>query len=121
MAWWESPKSQLNNSKERKKLKSTDVALITIAILDTIFVAAMIWLFFLYQAVPDSLIAAVFGVTFSECGFCTLVYKIKKGVNTDGIHGTELPTEDQADCDSRYAEDKGSGITDGGSSIYRVE
>lgn len=105
----------------KKKLKGTDVALITIAILDVIFVAFMVWLFYLYQAVPDSLIVAVFGVTFGECGFCTLVYKIKKGVKTDGIHGAELPAEDQADGDSRYAEDKDPGITDSGSGIYRVE
>lgn len=109
------------NKKKKSTLKGTDVALITIAILDVIFVAFMVWLFYLYQAVPDSLIVAVFGVTFGECGFCTLVYKIKKGVKTDGIHGTELPAEDQTNGDSRYAEDKDSGITDSGSGIYRVE
>jgi hypothetical protein len=105
----------------KKKLKGTDVALITIAILDVIFVAFMVWLFYLYQAVPDSLIAAVFGVTFGECGFCTLVYKIKKGVKTDGIHGAELPAEDQTNGDPRYAEDKDLGVIDSGSGIHRVE
>lgn len=109
------------NKKKKSALKGTDVALITIAILDVIFVAFMVWLFYLYQAVPDSLIVAVFGVTFGECGFCTLVYKIKKGVKTDGIHGTELPAEDQANGDPRYEEDKDPGITDSGSGIYRVE
>ena len=113
-------KNQLK-PKKKSDLKVTDVALITIAILDVIFTAFMVWLFYLYQAVPDSLIAAVFGVTFGECGFCTLVYKIKKGVKTDGIHGAELPGEDQTDGDSRYAEDKDPGITDSGSGVYRVE
>lgn len=103
---------------KKSDLKATDIALITIAIIDIIFVAFMVWLFYLYQAVPDSLIVAVFGATFGECGFCTLVYKIKKGVKTDGIHGTELPTEDQTTGDTRYAEDENIGITDSGSGIY---
>ena len=105
----------------KKKLKGTDVALITIAILDVIFVAFMVWLFYLYQAVPDSLIVAVFGVTFGECGFCTLVYKIKKGVKTDGIHGAELPAEDQTTGDPRYEEHEDLGVIDCSSGIHRVE
>ena len=125
----------------KKKLKGIDVALITIAILDVIFVAFMVWLFYLYQAVPDSLIAAVFGVTFGECGFCTLVYKIKKGaivkekpvtlgditgfddaeVIESGIHRGIIPGEDQANGDPRYEEHKDLGIADSGSGIHRVE
>lgn len=63
-----------------KNPKGTTIALIVMAVLDVIFTAAMIYLFYLYQSVPDSLIVAVFGATFGECGFCTLIYKIKKGV-----------------------------------------
>ena len=112
-----------NSLKTKKKLglKGTDVALITIAILDVIFVAFMVWLFYLYQAVPDSLIVAVFGVTFGECGFCTLVYKIKKGVKTDGLHGGIIPEEDQANGDPRYEEHEDLGIANSGSGIHRVE
>ena len=90
------------SQKKTSKIKGTTIALITVAILDIIFTVAMIYLFYLYQAVPDSLIVAVFGATFGECGFCTLIYKIKKGVNVDGIHGQELPGEAETICDSRY-------------------
>ena len=128
----------MQKRKTKKQLKGTDIALITIAILDVIFVAFMVWLFYLYQSVPDSLIVAVFGVTFGECGFCTLVYKIKKGVIVkekpvtlgditgfddaevidSGIHGTELSKEDKANGDQGHAGDEDLGILDSGSGIH---
>lgn len=101
-----------------KSPKGTTIALIVMAVLDVIFTAAMIYLFYLYQSVPDSLIVAVFGATFGECGFCTLIYKIKKGVKTDGIHGSELLTETEADGDQGYAGFEDPGIIDSGSGIY---
>ena len=102
----------------KKQLKGTDIALIIVAIVDIIFVGLMIWLFHVHEAVPDSLIVAVFGVTFGECGFCTLVYKIKKGVKIDGIHGTELPTEDQTDGNQGHAGIEDLGILDSSSGIH---
>lgn len=103
---------------KKNKLAGTSIVLIFMAVLDIVFTAAMIYLFYLYQAVPDSLIVAVFGVTFGECGFCTLVYKIKKGVQTDGIHGTELLTEDKADGDQGYAGVEDLGVLDSSTGIH---
>ena len=88
------------------------------AVLDIAFTIAMIYLFYLYQSVPDSLIAAVFGVTFGECGFCTLIYKIKKGVQANVIHGQELPGETETLCDSRYEELEDPGVSDSGPGIH---
>lgn len=101
-----------------KNPKGTTIALIVMAVLDVIFTAAMIYLFYLYQAVPDSLIVAVFGATFGECGFCTLIYKIKKGVKTDGIHGSDLPSEIEADGDQGYAGLEDPRFVDSGSGIH---
>ena len=105
---------------EKKKpvIKGIDIALIIVAVVDVIFTAAMIYLFYLFQSVPDSLIVAVFGATFGEFGFCTLVYKIKKGVKTDGIHGTELPTEDQTNGDQGHAGVEDLGVLDSSSGIH---
>jgi hypothetical protein len=103
---------------KKTKIKGTDIALIVVAVFDIFFTLVMAQLFYLYQSVPDSLIVAVFGVTFGECGFCTLVYKIKKGVKTDGIHGAELPTEDQTDGDQGHAGVEDLGVLDSGSGIY---
>lgn len=59
-------------------MKALDKTLIFIAILDTLFVIAMIIIFCIYQSVPDSLIIAVFAATFGECGCCSYIWKIKK-------------------------------------------
>lgn len=99
-------KRSTRKKKKQNNVKGTTIALLVIAALDVIFTAAMIWLFYLYQDVPDSLIVAVFGATFGECGFCTLIYKIKKGVivkeESDGIHRPDVSKEVEALCDSRY-------------------
>lgn len=62
----------------KEKKSSLDKTLIFIAILDTIFVITMVIIFCLYQAVPDSLIIAVFAATFGECGCCSYIWKHKK-------------------------------------------
>lgn len=83
----------MRNVKKKKEIKGTTIALIVVAVLDVLFTAAMIYLFYLFQTVPDSLIVAVFGATFGECGFCTLIYKLKKNQNTevsDGLHGQDV-------------------------------
>lgn len=60
------------------KLNGLDKTLIFIAILDTLFVISMIIIFCLYGSVPDTLIIAVFGATFGECGCCSYIWKTKK-------------------------------------------
>lgn len=81
--------------RRKKRPEGTTLVLIIMAILDVMFTIAMIYLFYLFQEVPDALIVAVFGVTFGECGFCTLIYKLKKNYNTevfeDAIHGQNIP------------------------------
>ncbi len=54
-----------------------DKVLIVVAIFDALFVISMIVLFCLYQSVPDTLILAVFGATFGECGCCAFIFKHK--------------------------------------------
>lgn len=72
------------------KLNGLDKTLIFIAILDTLFVITMIIIFCLYQDVPDTLILAVFGATFGECGCCSYIFKIKKEKEIDdGRHDSE--------------------------------
>ena len=59
-------------------MNGLDKTLLFIAILDTLFVVAMIVVFCLYQSVPDSLVVAVFGATFGECGCCAHIWKAKR-------------------------------------------
>lgn len=59
-------------------MNGLDKTLLFVAILDTIFVIAMVVLFCLFQDVPESLILAVFGATFGECGCCSYIWKNKK-------------------------------------------
>lgn len=125
--------------KTKKSHNGTTIALIIIAALDAIFTAAMIWLFYLYQDVPDSLIVAVFGATFGECGFCTLIYKMRKGVVMkqnpitvgditgfddaevldNGVHGSDILSETEALRDSRYEELGDTGESDGSTGVHR--
>lgn len=62
----------------KEKKNALDKTLIFIAILDVIFVIAMIIIFCVYQSVPDSLVIAVFAATFGECGCCSYIWKVKK-------------------------------------------
>ena len=68
-------------------MSGIDKTLLFIAILDSLFVVAMIVLFCLFQDVPESLILAVFGATFGECGCCSYIWKHKKEmqINESGL------------------------------------
>lgn len=130
----------MNSKRKTKKNRNgTTIVLIIMAVLDVLFTAAMIWLFYLYQDVPDSLIAAVFGVTFGECGFCTLIYKIRKGVIMkqapttlgditgfddaevldNGVHGSDILSETEALRDPRYEELGDTGESDSKPGLHR--
>lgn len=122
--------------KAKRQLKGTDVVLIVVGLFDVFFTLIMCQLFYLYQSVPDSLIVAIFGATFGECGFCTYIYKKRKEnemkrttfgeitgfddaeVIDDGVHGTELSTEDKTDGDQGHAGVEDLGILDSGSGIH---
>jgi hypothetical protein len=45
------------------------------------FTAIMVWLFYLYQTVPDSLVYAVFGFLGGEAFFASLIKKAEGGGN----------------------------------------
>ena len=59
-------------------MNTLDKVLLTIGIADFLFVVAMIIIFCIYQSVPDTLIMAVFGATFGECGCCSYIWKHKQ-------------------------------------------
>jgi hypothetical protein len=123
-------------TKKKSDLKGTDIVLIVIGLFDVFFTLVMCQFFYLYQSVPDSLIVAIFGATFGECGFCTYIYKKRKEnemkrttfgevtgfddaeVIDDGIHGGIVPGEDQTHGDPRYAEHEDLGIADSSSGIH---
>lgn len=80
-------------------MNGLDKTLIFIAILDTLFVIAMIVLFCLFQDVPSTLIVAVFGATFGECGCCSYIWKLKRETQIK----KEEETDDRSDnTDSIY-------------------
>lgn len=62
---------------EKKSNRFLDKVLISVAVFDLIFVIAMVIVFCIFQSVPDTLIMAVFGATFGECGCCAYVFKQK--------------------------------------------
>ena len=69
-----------------KKLNTLDKILLIVAIFDAIFVISMIILFCVFQGVPDTLIVAVMGATFGECGCCSYIWKnkqLRKGDRSD--------------------------------------
>ena len=77
-------------------MSGLDKTLLFVAILDTLFVIAMVVLFCLFQDVPESLVLAVFGATFGECGCCSYISKHKKEMqmNENGLSGggnTHMP------------------------------
>jgi zinc transporter ZupT len=47
------------------------------------FTGIMIWLFYLYQTVPDSLIYSVFGFLGGEAFFASLIKKAEGGTNEE--------------------------------------
>lgn len=52
----------------KKKVRTMDVVLVTIAIFLLLFVAAMIWLYYRTGAIPDTLCTCVFAACGGECG-----------------------------------------------------
>lgn len=65
----------------KKAKKTTNAVLIFLGIIAILFTACMIWLFYMYQTVPDSLIVAVFSAIFGETSACALIKtaKLKNG------------------------------------------
>lgn len=72
--------------KKRRKKKNDGInaALTVCMIFALIFTISMIVIFCIYQETPDVLIGAVFTALFGELGFCTILYKSKTGVKSEG-------------------------------------
>jgi riboflavin transporter FmnP len=62
--------------KNERFLKKVVLGLLVGAI---VFTAIMIWLFYLYQTVPDSLVYAVFGFLGGEAFFTSLIKRSEEG------------------------------------------
>ena len=106
------------------KISVTDIVLVVIAVYIVIFNHKMIHLFEEYQAIPDILVSLLYGVTFGELGFCTLIYKHKhkiKEEDADGIHGSDVLPEDQTDGDQGHAGEQDLGILDSSPGVHRVK
>lgn len=69
---------------KKKKLKTMNIILIVIAIFLLIFTGVMIWLFYEFQSVPDTLIISVFGACTGELSFCSMIRKNKDRLNGIG-------------------------------------
>lgn len=59
------------------KFKTTKIVLIILGVFVLFFTIGCLWLFWLYQAVPDSLIVAVFGAVFGEASILGWIKTIK--------------------------------------------
>lgn len=68
---------------KKKKLRKADIVMIIMGTASLIFIITMIWLFFLYQTVPDALIVAFFASVSLEGGWLAMIKC------TDTKHGGE--------------------------------
>lgn len=57
--------------------KTTNIVLILIAMLTVIFIAIMIWLFYLYQSIPETLCQCFFASVVGELGVTGWIKVIK--------------------------------------------
>lgn len=61
-----------------KKINGVTIALLLCVAVDLAVIVFCMLFFYWFQTEPTALIAAVFGVTFGECGFCTMIWKEKR-------------------------------------------
>lgn len=73
--------------KKKKKLSGLDKTLIFVAILVVLFTISMVVIFWFKDDVPNVLITAVFGATFTECGFCSYIWKQKNDREKENNNG----------------------------------
>lgn len=64
-------------------MKTMDIILVIVGVLLLAFTVTMIWLFVQFQSVPDSLIAAFFGLMGTECGVMGWIKNVKEKKNKD--------------------------------------
>ncbi len=70
---------------DKKKMKTSDIALIFVATTLALFTITMIIVFCAYQHIPDTLVVAVFGVLGTETGALAWIRtsKLKHGYDDD--------------------------------------
>lgn len=70
-------------------MKTMDIILVILGVLAVGFTITMIWLFYKFQAVPDSLVAAFFAAVFGECGAMAMIQRAKLRKKDDEEEGEE--------------------------------
>ena len=53
----------------KKKLETSDIVLLFIAVFLIVFIGIMIWLYHVDHGIPDTLVQCVFTLLTCECGF----------------------------------------------------
>ena len=61
-----------------RRMKTMDRILVIIGITTVAFLAVMIWLFYRFQAVPDTLIGCYFAFIGGECGIMGWIKNVKE-------------------------------------------
>ena len=61
----------------KKERKTLNVVLIAIGLTTLVFIAAMIWLFVRYQAIPDTLVERYFTCVVGELGVMGVIQVVK--------------------------------------------
>lgn len=65
-------------AEEKKKIGTMNIILVIIGIVTFIFTAAMIWIFIVCGAVPDTLITCFYAFVGGECGIMGWIQNAKK-------------------------------------------
>lgn len=67
--------------------KTSNIVLIILAIFITIFTGLCLWLFYMYQSIPDTLVTCFYGTIVGELFVCGMikVMKVKKGENKNDL------------------------------------
>lgn len=83
-----------SKAKTSKTQKTLNIILIIVAITLLIFSLVMIWLFYMFQSVPDTLIVSIFGACTGELSICGWIRTTK-----DKLDGTNTKEGDSNDGD----------------------
>lgn len=93
--------------RDKPRINKLDIMLIVLLATTLLFIAVIVWLFYLFQAVPDSLVAGFFAMAGGECG---VLGWIKSGKERRRERGYEL--EDREYNEKHEKEDKTDENTD---------
>lgn len=71
-------------------MKTSKVVLIILAIFIVAFTVTCMWLFYLYQSIPDTLVTCVYGLCGSECGVLGWIKVMKTKYKESEVDDNEL-------------------------------